>query len=169
MERLSWCTVCLNHASFRLWTVARRGSCGPTRKLSLLHTQWLVLCSLGTWFQNLDFFLESASMLHVSQPKRRMEVTRDLYNLNLLAKLMVLHCQILCILTIAAIAEAILIRISAEHVLSLHRVAPRYLKLVTSSKFWPLTLISALMLFMLFVKNLALFCADFHSICRCSA
>ena len=41
-------------------------------------------------------------------------MTRDSYNLNLLAKLMVLLCQILFTLAIAAIAEAILMRISAE-------------------------------------------------------
>ena len=33
------------HASFCLLTVARRGSCGPVRKLILLHTQSLVSCS----------------------------------------------------------------------------------------------------------------------------
>ena len=33
LERFSWCVTCPNHASFRLLTVARRGSCGPTRKL----------------------------------------------------------------------------------------------------------------------------------------
>ena len=31
--------TCLNHASFRLLTVARRGSCGLTRKLTLLCIQ----------------------------------------------------------------------------------------------------------------------------------
>ena len=66
--------------------------------------------------------------------------------MNFLAKLMVLHRQILFSL---AIAEAILT--SAEQVPSLHRVVPRYLKLVTSSNFWPFMLIPALMLFMLLV------------------
>ena len=80
-----------------------------------------------------------------------MEVTTDLQSLNLLMKLMVLHCQILFSLAIAAIAEAILMRTSAEQVLSLHKVAPRYLKMVTSSNFWPLVLISALMFFMLLI------------------
>ena len=64
-----------------------------------------------------------------------MEVTRDSYNLNLLERLMVLLRQILFNLAIAAIAEAILMQISAEQVPSLHRVAPRCLKLVTSSNF----------------------------------
>ena len=55
-------------------------------------------------------------------------MTRVLYNLNLLAKLVVLHCQILFSLAIAAMAEAILMWISAEQVPSLDRVAPSYLK-----------------------------------------
>ena len=37
-------------------------------------------------------------------------------------------------LAIAAIAEAILVRTSAAKVSSLHRVAPKYLKLVTSGR-----------------------------------
>ena len=52
-----------------------------------------------------------------------MEVTRDLYSFYLLMKLMVLHCQILFSLNIA---EAILLWTSAEQMLFLHRVAPRY-------------------------------------------
>ena len=42
------------------------------------------------------------------------------------------------------IAEAILMRTSAEQVPSLHRVSPRYLKLVTSSNFWPFMLMDYL-------------------------
>ena len=57
---------------------------------------------------------------------------------------------------------------SVEHEPSLHRIAPSYLKLVTSSNFWLFMLISALMLFMLLVMILLLSCADFYSICRCS-
>ena len=83
-----------------------------------------------------------------------MEVTRDVYSLNLFAELTVLRHQILFSLAVAAIAEAILTRTSAEQVSSLHRVAPRYLKLVTSSNFWPFLLISALMLFVLLVMIL---------------
>ena len=49
-------------------------------------------------------------------------MTRDLYNLNLLAKLMVLHCQIVFTLAIAAIWETLQMRISAEQASSL--VAP---------------------------------------------
>ena len=59
-----------------------------------------------------------------------MEVTRDFYSVNMFAKLMVLHRQILFSLAIVAIAKAILIRNSAEQVPSLHRAAPRCLKLV---------------------------------------
>ena len=64
-----------------------------------------------------------------------MEVTRDLWDFNLLVKLMVLHRQVLFSLAIAAITEAILMQTFAEQVPSLHRVAPRYLKLVTASNF----------------------------------
>ena len=42
-------------------------------------------------------------------------------------------------------------RAPAEQVSSLHRVAPRYLKLVTSSNFWPFMLIYSLVLFVLLV------------------
>ena len=35
--------------------------------------------------ESLDPFSESASRVHISQLQRRMEVTRDLYSLNLLA------------------------------------------------------------------------------------
>ena len=65
-----------------------------------------------------------------------------------------MHRQILFKVAIAAIAGAILVRMSAEQVPSLHRVAPRYLKLVTSSSFWPFMLIFALMLFVLLVMIL---------------
>ena len=75
----------------------------------------------------------------------------DLYNLNLHAKLIVLLHQILFNLAIVAIAEAILMQIFAEQVPSMHRVAPRYLTRVTSSDFWPLTLIFALLSLMLLV------------------
>ena len=76
-------------------------------------------------------------------------MTRDLWSLNLLAKLIVFHRRIPLSLAIAAIAEAILNWTLAEQVPSLHRVAPSYLKLVTSSNFWPFMLISVLMLFVL--------------------
>ena len=58
--------TCPNHASFRLLTVARGGSCGSTRKLILLRTQSFVLrskrkygeVSSCTWFRNPgSFFL----------------------------------------------------------------------------------------------------------------
>ena len=41
--------------------------------------------------------------------------------------------------------------ISTEQLSSLHRAAPKYLKLVTSSNFWSFMLMSALMLFVLLV------------------
>ena len=68
-----------------------------------------------------------------------------MYNLNVLAKLMVLFHQILFSLASAAIAEAVLMQISVEQVPSLHKVAPRYSKLVTSSALWLFMLIPALL------------------------
>ena len=81
---------------------------------------------------------------------------------------MVLHLHTLLSLTIAAIAEAILMRISAEQVPTLHRFAPRYLKLVTTSKLWLLMLISALVLFALLVMILLFLCwLPFHMLLLC--
>ena len=89
-------------------------------------------------FESLDpffFFFQSQqaeSMFHSRRGGRRL--TRDLYSLNLFAKLMVLHRQILFSLAIAATAGAILVQTSAEQVPSL-RANPRYLKLITPSNF----------------------------------
>ena len=85
-------------------------------------------------------------------------MTQDLYSLNLLAKLMVLHHQILFSLAIAAIAEEILMRTSAEQVPFLHRIVPRYLKRVTFSNFWPFMLMTAQMFFVLLVVILLFLC-----------
>ena len=85
--------------------------------------------------------------------------------MNLLEKLMVSHHQILLSL---AIAEAILMRTSAEQVPSLHRVPPRYFKLVTPSNFWPFMLLISTHVVCAVSHDFALFCADSHSICRCS-
>ena len=46
LEKLSWHVTYLNHVHFHLLTVARRGSCGPTRKLwegrmCLLESNWV--------------------------------------------------------------------------------------------------------------------------------
>ena len=79
--------TCLNHMSFHLLTIVRRGSCGSTRKLLLLCTQLLLVFLLQVPDVEKFLFPESASRVHVSQQQRRMEVTRDLYTLNLLAKL----------------------------------------------------------------------------------
>ena len=86
-----------------------------------------------------------------------MEVTRDSYSWNLLTKLMVFYRQIQFSRAIAATTEAILMRTSAEQVPSLHRIAPRYSKLVTFSNVGPFLLIPALKLFVLFVTILLLF------------
>ena len=67
-----------------------RWSCAPSRRCGEVLS-----C---TWFRKPGSFFshpESASRVHFSRPQRWMEVTRDLYSLKLLAKLMVLHHQIL--------------------------------------------------------------------------
>ena len=74
-------------------------------------------------FKSLDPFLRVSRLIAIEKVGGD---KRDLY--NLLAKLMVLLRQILVNLAIAAITEVILMRISAEQVPSLHRVAARYLK-----------------------------------------
>ena len=45
VERLLWRVTRRSNESFRLSTVARRGPCGPIRKLTLLCTRSLVWCS----------------------------------------------------------------------------------------------------------------------------
>ena len=89
-------------------------------------------CPHAPGFESWDPFFR------VSKQAPRFRTTEEnggdlrLIQFNLLAKLMVLHHQILFSL---AIAEAILIWTSTKQVPPLHRVAPRYLKLVTSSNF----------------------------------
>ena len=70
------------------------------------------------------------------------------------AKLMVLRRQVLFSLASAAIAEAILLQTSAEQESSLHRLLPG--SICTD-------IVRAV------GHDLALFCAGFRSICRCSA
>ena len=76
-----------------------------------------------------------------------------------------LFCQILFHLTIATIAEAMLILVSANQVPSLRRVAPMYLKLVTSSDNICINVIRAV------AHDPALFCADKSTVAEkmCSA
>ena len=50
----------------------------------------------------------------------------------------------------------------------MYRVASKYLELLTSSNFWPFMLIICTDVACAVGHDLALFCADFHSICRCS-
>ena len=52
--------------------------------------------SSDNWYRKPGFFSpKSVSRVYVSKPQRQMEVTRDLYNLNLFEKVMVLLRQIL--------------------------------------------------------------------------
>ena len=67
---------------------------------------------------------------------------------------MVLLRHLLFDLAITAIVEASLMRTFAKQVPSLHRVAPRYLKLINSSIFWSFMLIPVLMSFVLLAITL---------------
>ena len=100
-------------------------------------------------FKSLNFFFSSqqaGSMIHSHRGGWRWQETCTSWT--------GLHHQILFSPAIAATAEAILMLISAERVLSLQRVAPNYLKLVTCSNHWPFTLKLALMLLVLLVMIL---------------
>ena len=57
---------------------------------------------------------------------------------------------------------------TAKQMLSSHRIAPRYLKLIISSNFWPFMLILALMLFVLLVIISLFSMLTSINICRCS-
>ena len=70
LERLSWHVTCLNHAHFRLLTVARRDFCGPTRKLILFHTQLLVLYSKKVIWANFLRHLVSKAWILFSVSKQ---------------------------------------------------------------------------------------------------
>ena len=59
-------------------------------------------------------------------------------------------------------------QISAVQVPSLHRVAPKYLKLITSSNFLVIHANIYTGVAHAVGQDLGLFCADFHSTCLCS-
>ena len=70
----------------------RSGSCSaPSCSCAQIGDAGKFNLALG--LKILDPFLRVSRQVYVPQPKRRMEVTRDLYNLNLLVKLMVLLHQ----------------------------------------------------------------------------
>ena len=75
LERTLWRVTCPNHASFRLLTVARRGSCGPTRKLVLLRTQSLTLCSKEEMRRSFLRYLVSKACILFSEWASRVHVS----------------------------------------------------------------------------------------------
>ena len=134
-RRLSWHVTYPNGESFLLLAVARKSSCGPTRELILHRTKMTILCSercgevsSGTWSWKPESFFQSQQTGSVSHSHRggwrRQETYK--YNLNLLAKLMVLLRQLLFNLAITVIAEATPMPVSARQVPSLNRFASRY-------------------------------------------
>ena len=157
--------TCLNHASFHLLTVAGRDSCGPTGKLILLRTQSLVLCSKEemrrSFLRHLVskawiflLFFQSVSRIRVSQPWRRTEVTRDLYHLNLLAKLMVLHHHILFSLVLLPLLRQSCCRFLLSRCHPCTGLLPGTCTWSPPLNFGPFMLISMLMLFVLLVISL---------------
>ena len=102
---LLWRVTCPNHTSFRLLTDARRGSCGPTRKLFLIRTKSLVLCSKmrrsflmhlvsKVWILS---FSESASRVHVSQSSQNVSTKSDRYVIYLDLFLLSLSCTMIIV------------------------------------------------------------------------
>ena len=156
LERLSWCVTCLNHATFPSF-----GSCIPVDHKGVdlaLHPVVGLVLQVGDaekfpqalGFEGLGPFFRVSKQGPCFTAREEDGGDKRLVELELLVKLMQLHlhCQILFSL---AIAEAILMWTCAEQVPSLHRVAPRYFKLVTSSNFWAFMLISVPVLFVLVV------------------
>ena len=119
-ETVLWRVTCPNQASFRLFTVARRGSSWTHKEVDLAPHPVTGLVfqvgdaekfTLALAFESLDLFSQSQQ----AQSWRRTEVTiRDLYELDLLAKLMVLLRQIPFNL---AIAEATCLQRCANNIL----------------------------------------------------
>ena len=94
----------------------------------------------------------SAVRVHDSQAYRKMDVTRELVSRILELREMLLSCETGFNLVNAAVICANLESFSGLKPLS-DTTEPRYLKLVTVSNFSPFTLISLLMLLVLFVIN----------------
>ena len=75
LERVSCIVTWPNLASFRCLTVARRGSRGPTRLLSKLRTQSLVLCSLCEMRRGFLRHLVSSAWILLSSSTSRVHVS----------------------------------------------------------------------------------------------
>ena len=59
LEMMLWRVTCPNHVSFCLSTIARRGSCGSTRQLILLHIQFIsysFFLHLRPWNIDIKFY-----------------------------------------------------------------------------------------------------------------
>ena len=111
-----------------------------------VNSRWIQ--ATGLCIPSVAFFLVESRRGEMRTQNLNSHLVRT-QSLNLFPKWMVLHHQILFSPVIAVIAEAILMQTSAEQVPSLHKIAHRYLKTVTSSNFWPFMLISTLMFVLL--------------------
>ena len=99
-------------------------------------------------------FFQSVSRIRVSQPWRRTEVTRDLYHLNLLAKLMVLHHHILFSLVLLPLLRQSCCRFLLSRCHPCTGLLPGTCTWSPPLNFGPFMLISMLMLFVLLVISL---------------
>ena len=150
------------HLSFRCLTVVRRSSCGPMACRVLFRTSSLVMCSLyvmpRSFLRHLIsmaciLFSVSAVNVQDSQAYRNMDMTRERISLIFELSAIFLSFQMVLSLASAAVAWAILARISGLDPSSV-MIAPRYLNHLTQSSFSPLTLMSVLKPMVLLVISL---------------
>ena len=150
------------HLSFHCLTVVRRSSCGPMACRVLFRTSSLVMCSLyvmpRSFLKHLIsmaciLFSVSAVNVQDSQAYRNMDMTRERISLIFELSAIFLSFQMVLSLVSAAVAWAILARISGLDPSSV-MIAPRYLNRLTQSSFSPLTLMSVLTPLVLLVISL---------------
>ena len=161
------------HLSLRCLTVVRRSSWGPMACRVLFRTSSLVMWSLYVMPRSflrhlisMACILFSVSAVNVqdsqayrnmnvqdSQAYRNMDMTREPISLIFELSAIFLSFQMVLSLASAAVAWAILARISGLDPSSV-MIAPRYLNQLTQSSFSPLTLMSVLKPLVLLVISL---------------
>ena len=87
LDKVSWRVMWPNHASFFLFTIAQRGSCGPANAATLCQTNSLVLCSVNEMLKSFRqhfnskvwiFLSVSAVKVQLSHPQSRIETASGL-------------------------------------------------------------------------------------------
>ena len=133
-----------NHISFRFLTTVRSSSYFPVAAWIFLRTSGMriFVAFVRISSQRPETFSSSAVKVHDSQAYRNMDTTRDRISFIFDPRDMLLSLQTGFSYVIAAVVFAILERGFEP---SSETIAPRYLKLVAISSFYPLSLISLLM------------------------